>query len=463
MISLKSIFYSVIVLMFLSWIAMSCKKNETPKESQSSDPIKTEVGEPTGDATTASIGPAGGTISSSDGNITVNIPANALSATTAITIQPITNNAPLGVGTGYRLMPEGTTFAAPVTLTFNYTQEALENTPEDFLWIVTQASNGIWNAMLKSVLDTIHKTVTVQSTHFSDWMLGKFIDLTLTPAVTTVKKGGSVKLKISGFVGNNANEELQPLTYFNGSGVPASPVQSRLVDFKVTQWTMNGVVAPVSNDNGSLNPSDNDATYTAPGILPKANPVAVSVQLQTSDKYGIKKKFMLVSNITVADDYYVKVVIDGQTYYYNKTDSLTPELRCTYNSKEFSIFCDQLDPSDKTGVLRQNYFNINVLNPALGFKSLDKQDLFRLIEHTFTSVGAYSLASTTYKQTANGCDISDIFGVLNFTLLSADKIDQDYYLVSGKFSGTIYNDPDMCNEATAHNVTGEFILKGFAN
>jgi hypothetical protein len=49
------------------------------------------VGTPNGAAVTKTIGAAGGELASSDGRLTVQVPAGALSAETSLSIQPVTS------------------------------------------------------------------------------------------------------------------------------------------------------------------------------------------------------------------------------------------------------------------------------------------------------------------------------------------------------------------------------------
>src|SRR6266542_5019916 len=120
---LKSLVMMTVVS--LSLALFSCKKDNVGTDT--GKPLVTETGTPTGEVSGASIGTSGGTLTSTDGNITVAIPAGALTATTAVSIQPITNEAPLGLGFGYRLLPEGTTFSKPVTITFHYNDQVLNH------------------------------------------------------------------------------------------------------------------------------------------------------------------------------------------------------------------------------------------------------------------------------------------------------------------------------------------------
>jgi len=153
------------------------------------NPLITGVGVPDGVQTSATVGASGGTLTSSDGKLTVSIPAGALSANTLISIQPISNEGSLALGAAYRIGPENIKFNQPVKLIFHYDNQLLGGMPEDFLWIITQEDDRSWNALLKSAIDKTAKTVTVSTGHFSDWALGQFISLSLTPSSKTLKKG----------------------------------------------------------------------------------------------------------------------------------------------------------------------------------------------------------------------------------------------------------------------------------
>ncbi len=296
----------------------SCRKDDIPETGSPGLPIITEFGDPLGQADELTIGPEGGTINSSDGLLTVTIPQGALSGSTVISIQPIINQAPLGLGNGYRLGPEGISLAKPVTLNFHYSEDLLDSRPPEFLWIVFQESDGSWKAMLKSALNTGTKTVTVETSHFSNWSLGTFADLTLEPDSKTVAKGSKTELAIIGFVNSKENDELAPLK------APPKDDLELLVflstneySFRVVEWTLNGMKAPVSNNFGSLQPSKNSASFTAPLNVPSPNTVAVSVKLEMSSKTGTSSTYYLTSNITILKGtLFLKVHFKGNTYIY---------------------------------------------------------------------------------------------------------------------------------------------------
>jgi len=295
----------------------ACNKEDVPIDDEPGSPIITASGEPIGQSDEVTIGSEGGTIHSSDGLLSVTIPPGALSIPTVISIQPVTNHAPLGLGNGYRLGPEGTSFDSPVTLTFHYTDELLDSKPADFLWIVFQEGDGTWKAMLKSALHSDAKTVTVETSHFSDWSLGRFVDLTLIPVSKTVKKGEKVEFAVTGFAKGDTevDDELAPL--LNTDIARLENLAKDNTKWRVVEWSLNGAKSPVSNSNGSLVSTEKTASYVAPSNVPKPNVVNVSVKLETTHGSAESSTFYLTSNITILEsDLYLSVVFRGQTYIY---------------------------------------------------------------------------------------------------------------------------------------------------
>lgn len=453
----------------------SCGGDENPSP-QSGTPVITPRGTASGQTTSSSIGSAGGTIQSADGNLTVVIPPGALSSNTTITIQPITNEGPLGIGSAYRLEPEGIAFAEPVKLQFYYSEALLDGIPADFLWIITQASNGGWNAMLHGEVDTNTKTVSVHTNHFSDWTLGKFIDLSITPAASVLKKNQSVQLKVFGFVRDQAvkdEDELAPLIAISESQdeltplTPIPPVESRFMSFRIKQWMLNGVTSPVSNSNGSLNATKNDATYTAPGKRPDVNPVSVSVQLESSNKEGAKSSYLLNSSISIVeDDLYLILKIDGvsyEYYQYGLNGGTPPDpnnyalANCTFDENTLAFVGSMVhNNTDLT-----NLFGVELKNPSEGTRAFtcfpDGDDDMGFIP----AIGSEYVNERVIRKISNGdCYDEHLCAEISFTLLTFENT----YLgkVRGYFSGTIYEDkagyPNDCKSSDAHPIEGEFNL-----
>src|SRR5688500_10913461 len=118
---MKKIFFLLAILVMVA--SFSCKKSVIDKPTPvPAAPLVTAAGTPDGVANSKLITAAsGGSITSTDGKITVDIPAGALTNNETITIQPVTNTTGLGQGKAYRLTPHGLAFNKPVTITFPYT------------------------------------------------------------------------------------------------------------------------------------------------------------------------------------------------------------------------------------------------------------------------------------------------------------------------------------------------------
>lgn len=452
--------------------------NDEP--SINNKPIITDRGTAQGNATTASIGTAGGSLTSGDGRLTVTVPAGALTSNTTISIQPISNEGPLGLGLGYRLSPEGITFQQPVMLTFTYNDQVLGHAEEDFLWIITQAEDGSWNALLKSEVNTSTKTVTVTTTHFSDWALGRFIDLKLDPASKTLVKGASVNLKLSGFSSDQPDspDDLAPLIPIDPNEdfltplTPIPPNEEQFQRFAITGWSLNGGLAPVSNSNGSLNASKNNATYKAPNAKPSVNPVAVSVHLEGKKKNGQTVTYMVTSGISIVDsDLYVLVKIDGVTheyYQYGLNGSIPPDpnnisiANCGTDGEGRVMFGGM---SAQNGTTMLNGFSMVIHSPTEGTRSLTcyeavEDDAYDEVSFQFSAGGKYYALDYVKRTPVNqNCDSDYLCGDGSITFITYEN--KTMGNVRGYFSGTIYEDApaNSCVSDIAHTFEGEFWLK----
>ena len=130
--------------------------------------VATDVGKPNGPATTKSIGPAGGSIASPDGRITVTVPPNDVPGPVEFSITPITNQAQGGIGNAYRLEPNGQKFATPVEVSFKYTDQDLEGTVPEALTVGYQDEKRAWHLQKMAKLDQAAKIITISTTHFTD-------------------------------------------------------------------------------------------------------------------------------------------------------------------------------------------------------------------------------------------------------------------------------------------------------
>jgi hypothetical protein len=185
---LYPLFFILLIVLFL----ISCVKtdpnsilNNLPGGPGGNDvtPAFTNVGTPVGDPVTKTIGAAGGTIASGDGRMQLTIPAGALSVSTDITIQPVTNECPGGIGLAYDMLPNGTKFAKPATLVFHYTDEELDSTEPYFLFVAYQDSLYEWLAdIVYRDVDISANTVTLDINHFTQRAVGSKARLLTNPS-----------------------------------------------------------------------------------------------------------------------------------------------------------------------------------------------------------------------------------------------------------------------------------------
>lgn len=245
------------------------------------------VGTKWGEAATATIGPAGGTLTSSDERLTIRVPAGAVETNQAFSIQPITGTAPQALGHGFRLEPHGVTFKKPVIITVHYGSGHLEGTLSEALALAYQTDKGVWRLAAGSKVDTAAHTVSVETTHFSDWaVLQRAL---LVPSVGFVKPGESLGLEVRLL----DDDLVVPLV--NDTDVP-EPYESPSTVVDYTSWKLVGT--------GKLTPAAWKAMYNAPATPPARNPVAVTIRLKGPTIIEGKpyKELWLVSNIYVGDE-----------------------------------------------------------------------------------------------------------------------------------------------------------------
>lgn len=116
---------------------------------------------------TAAIGPAGGTLTSADGIVTLEVPKAALTKTVTFGIQPAAS-APGGAMRAYELTPTGTTFAVPATLTIDAgaLSAPAGTTAADFR--IETATGGVWQGLFTSY-DGASQTLSAQLAHLSTY------------------------------------------------------------------------------------------------------------------------------------------------------------------------------------------------------------------------------------------------------------------------------------------------------
>jgi len=258
---------------------------DPPGQEQPRAAVPTEIGNPLEAAVTQAIGSAGGVLESADGTIRVEIPAGALAAEQIVSIQPISNHAHGKIGSAFRLGPEEVSFASPARLTFQFTSEQILGTAPELLRVASQNSERFWELHEAVTLDVEVGTVSVDTTHFSDWSL--VTGALLSPESATVKPGETVSLSVVTCERVQSDDLLAPLV--------AECRPSEVIRNLVRNWSVNGTPGGDGNVGTVSVQDDRSALYTAPADAPQQNPVAVSAQYTTLQGELVT----LVSNIRV--------------------------------------------------------------------------------------------------------------------------------------------------------------------
>ncbi len=279
----------IIVFLFLL-IAINAVAQTEVTEDTTAKPAITGFGKDDGNKTELKIGKDGGSISSSDGVITLIFPEDALSKKTNISIQPVENMAPNGNGKGYKMEPSGIQFNKNATIVFNYANEDTANNAQALMGIAMQDETGKWYKLNKTVTDTVAKTIIGSIKHFSVYV--NFSQAKISPKYARVKVNKSIRLKIVGAftdVTDSDGNEVIPLK----------------IEYPKMNWKVNGIEKGNSTIGFISASTNGSAIFKAPEKVPVPALVAVSVSPKQllSSSIGQQYNFM-VSNILIYDNAY---------------------------------------------------------------------------------------------------------------------------------------------------------------
>lgn len=251
----------------------------------------TEPGTPIDDATTAVIGATGGTLTTTDGMLTITVEPGTVPDGTMFSAQPITNTAPGGLGTGFRLSkPDAVQFAKPVTLTFRFLEGDLDGTRPSWLRIATQRPGGTWR-LLKPTIDLTQRTLTVTTTTFSDWT--QLRGLQVLPARSEVRTKKQLQLYVRAC---RAKEYPDPVTGGTLTGLTIAEC-TKVGNLIAENWAVNGV-AGGNATFGTVVGKGMTAVFTAPEQVPSPDTVAVSVEIPDVADFG---KEVVLTNVRIVD------------------------------------------------------------------------------------------------------------------------------------------------------------------
>ncbi len=251
-------------------------------------PFATGRGTSMGAARSLTLGPDGGVFAAADDRVRLEIPPGALTAITTLTLEPITCLAPgCQNGDAWRFGPEGTTFTSPVTLRFKVAPTLLEKRASLGLFgVAYQDADGFWNWVKDVSRDETAGTVTVTTTHLSDW--STLMGLQLRPLAAAVKTGGSLSLEVKNCL---VEEQGGLATLMANCDDPLAPLVEA-----VKVWSVNGTKGGNATV-GTVTASGAGATFTAPGKAP--NPPTVAVTATVPDGTAGFGLTYLYSQVTI--------------------------------------------------------------------------------------------------------------------------------------------------------------------
>jgi|GEM_PF-2941909 len=266
------------------------------------------------------------TVSLADGNIMLEIPAGAMPEGTQVSMKSSEAEFPdmASVLNQFELLPVGTKFSKPVTLTIKYDDKLLKgNSPYNVGIAFQNDKDGKWYAPINGEVDKVNHTLSVKITHFSHWSIFSCFHLHIktndqvysgnefNPPMLTDQKADL--LLIMDYPPLSLDEQevvklLAPVTLVKD---PVNPVSTsdcpdcdilapvtyvppiRYDDLKPKalkpdKWMVNGIVNGNVREGTIQLKEGTYYTYTAPEKMPLDNPIAITAGVNTESNGQIQ-------------------------------------------------------------------------------------------------------------------------------------------------------------------------------
>lgn len=146
------------------------------------------------------VGPSGGQATGGGGNVTLIIPAGAVSSNVALTITPFAAppDPKFVNGTAYEFLPGGTQFSQPVTIRIRYTAGQVPAGSSASLFRLGRLVGNTWTEVAGSSVDVATLTVSGQTTSFSVYGIvlaaAPVASVAVSPATGSVGIGNTLQL-----------------------------------------------------------------------------------------------------------------------------------------------------------------------------------------------------------------------------------------------------------------------------
>jgi hypothetical protein len=291
-------------------------------DNLSGDPVVTPIATlPASIPSSATIGPAGGSIRSDDGVLTLKIPAGALSAPTQFSIATVANDAPGALGSAYDVSPGGLALAKPALLSLRYGVAGIPVTGIDGVSVAVRGDTS-WGGLTGGRVDASSRSLLVSLRNTSPW-------LAVTGTRTTQAQDGSNPTRVAPVKGI---EVLAP----HAGWIPTGGHLNLEVKFTLpptsTRSQVEYVPLPPQPDitvtwsqptQGSLSPLNSSTTvYTAPASIKHVSQVVVlSVKVKQANQ----------------DPYVTKADVHVIRRLWALTLGIVVDLRCEGSNKDFLV------------------------------------------------------------------------------------------------------------------------------
>ncbi|MDP4218042.1 MAG: hypothetical protein Q8927_17705 [Bacteroidota bacterium] len=299
-------------------VMISCKKGASTPDSSLATFVTngqpattTPVGVPVGSPVSKMIGAAGGVLYSPDSLLKLTIPAGALSANTNISIQPVTNSMPKGIGLAYDLKPNGTKFAVPATISFHYSPDSVDNSFPYFLNIAYQDSSRAWRTdMVNRYFDTTAHTLSLDISHFTIYAYDDGLGVAASP--TKIYAGQTSSLFPYETLAQAPNDDGDVIT--EATGVPGQ---------YIGQWFVNDIPGGNASVGTVTAGAGQAAVYHAPASLDHTITVFVACQFKVNETFVVGKSKATIKNprkgIKITVKPYEEYDFTIKLYYYDST------------------------------------------------------------------------------------------------------------------------------------------------
>lgn len=385
-------------------------------------------------------------VSLENGRITLEIPAGALKAGTAVKTGSSTAAFanPADLLYQFQLLPEGTVFKKPVRLIFHYDNGWLKgNSPFNIGVAFRYDKDGKWYAPVNGEVDTVNHTLSIPITHFSHWSVYTCFHLETqyddqhsvdNETLIDMPAGKSATLRCylgapppvitkedvdDGDLALIAPLVTDPVTRGQRLDmtdcrdcnllaplVPIDPTKDKGI-ISPHSWYVNTVLNG-NSQVGTITRSGKTATYQAPGQTPAHNPVTVKAGIRTR-KYGT---IYVVQNIRIGEQRRWKIILTAR-YTANDPYSIDEITDVTAN---FFVHCSDRTYNTGDNMARILYLDSVQYDTPISGVTITGTDQFSSYQISYKSptyqyqpgvIGTYNVEKNTFTIALNLESIKD--------------------------------------------------------